>query len=153
MLFTSWMLIIISLYFPPPADLNIICFPFQDPLHCLQLLNFSRMIKKCQSYFCLGFYKLDRWPFVWKLLFFFFCFGINFSNFKDHVYSNLIIATKSRDVNFESIFLKFKLLWLKIQNTSFNARYFINDLTRYRLRKKYLLKVGIIHGSNEIFCI
>jgi hypothetical protein len=88
----------------PPADLNIICFPFQDPLHCLQLLNFSRMIKKCQSYFCLGFYKLDRWPFVWKLLFFFFCFGINFSNFKDHVYSNLIIATKSRDVNFESIF-------------------------------------------------
>jgi hypothetical protein len=26
-------------------------------------------------------------------------------------------------------------------------------LTRYRLRKKYLLKVGIIHGSNEIFCI
>jgi hypothetical protein len=88
----------------PPADLNIICFPFQDPLHCLQLLNFSRMIKKCQSYFCLGFYKLDRWPFVWKLLFIFFCFGINFSNFKDHVYSNLIIATKSRDVNFESIF-------------------------------------------------
>lgn len=56
---------------PPPADLNIICFPFQDPLHCLQLLNFSRMIKKCQSYFCLGFYKLGRWPFVWKLLFFF----------------------------------------------------------------------------------
>jgi hypothetical protein len=26
-------------------------------------------------------------------------------------------------------------------------------LTRYRLRKKYLLKVGIIHGSNEILCI
>jgi len=62
----SWSEYVRSLIHPliifhcPLADLNAACLPSQDPLDCLQVVNFSRGLEKCWCHFCQGFCKFNR---------------------------------------------------------------------------------------------
>ena len=100
----------------PSTDLNIVCFPSQGPLYCPRLLNFSRMIKKCQCHFYWGLCKLS-WFFCLKI----FLVLESICTFQRSCMFKSYFWNKIREMSiFESIF-KIKFFWSKTQYTTFNT--------------------------------
>jgi hypothetical protein len=85
-------------------------FPFQGPLYCPQVVNFSRSVKKFWCHSCQGFCKLNRYSSCLTI----FLFWNQLSYFKDHVYSkSSLLKWNQRCPFFEKTFWKSSFFFFK----------------------------------------
>jgi hypothetical protein len=125
----------------PPADLNTVCFPTPDPLYCLQVVNFSRSVKKCWCHSCQGFCKLDRYSSCLTI----FLFWNQFSYFKDHVYSSLIVEMKSKRYQLWKRSFENQAFWSKTQHTLFNIVLWLSCILKTEMTH-CKFKMTFFHG-------
>jgi len=92
-------------------------FPFQGPLYCPQVVNFSRSVKKFWCHSCQGFCKLNRYSSCLTI----FLFWNQLSYFKDHVYSkSSLLKWNQRCPFFEKTFWKSSFFFFQRSNTRYS---------------------------------